>query len=90
MSAKAASGIAAFAGLLLISAFSVHAQSPRLPPTGYDKSWNVSKGWAGEYPSGFAVLNRKIVVIGRSKLDKNAPRNVNCEFAVPSGHPSVE
>jgi hypothetical protein len=72
--------MAAVAGFLLVCAASVHAQSPRQPATGYDKSWNVSKGWAGEYPSGFAVISRKVIVTGRAKLDKDAPRNVKCEL----------
>jgi hypothetical protein len=79
-SAKAACGIAALAGFLFVSAVCTQAQSPRQPSTGYDKSWQVFRVWPGEYPSGFAVISRKVVVTGRAKLDKNAPRNVKCEL----------
>jgi hypothetical protein len=72
--------MAAFAGILLVTPLPAGAQSPRQPPTGYDKSWQISKGWAGEYPSGFAVISRKVVVAGRAKLDKSAPKNVKCEL----------
>jgi hypothetical protein len=78
-SAKAAFGIAAFAGVLLVSAVPAQTQSPR-QPTGYDKRWHISQYWTGEYPSGFGVISPKVVVAGRSKLDKNAPRNVKCEL----------
>jgi hypothetical protein len=78
--AKVASGTAAFAGFFLVSSLFAEAESQRQPPTGYDNSWYVSNRWFGEYPNGFAVISRKVVVTGRAKLDKTAPKNVQCEL----------
>jgi len=71
---------AAFAIFLLAaSSMPVGAQAAR-SATGYDKAWFLSQFWTGEYPSGFAVVDKKVVVAGRAKLDKNAPRAVKCEL----------
>lgn len=69
--------MAAFAGFFF---FSFDAQAQQQASTGYDKSWFVSPFWSGEYPSGFAVIDKKVVIAGRAKLDKNAPRTTNCEL----------
>jgi hypothetical protein len=50
------------------------------PASGYDDSWYLSEFWTGEYPSGFAVIKKNVVVAGRSKLDKIAPRDAQCEL----------
>lgn len=81
--AKAAYLAAASAAFFFVAAIPAEAQAPRpqpQPQTGYDKAWFVSPFWSGEYPSGFAVIDKKVVVQGRAKLDKNAPRSVNCEL----------
>ena len=46
----------------------------------YDDGWYKWEGWSGEYPPGFSVTGRKTVLMGRTGLDPDLPRNVACEM----------
>jgi hypothetical protein len=47
---------------------------------GYDNAWYQSEFWSGEYPIGFSVTKRHTIVMARSKMDKDLPRDVECEM----------
>jgi hypothetical protein len=45
---------------------------------GYDDSFYKAEFWSGEYPPGFAVVRRHVIVTGRTAMDRGLPRNVRC------------
>ena len=45
---------------------------------GYDSSWYRAPFWSGEYPAGFSVLKRGLVVQGRTAADTQLNRSVEC------------
>lgn len=59
-----------FALLLVSSAFA----------GGYDSSWYRAPFWSGEYPAGFSVVKRGLVVQGRTAADTKLARSVHCEL----------
>jgi hypothetical protein len=46
----------------------------------YDDGWYKWEGWSGEYPPGFSVTGRKTVLMGRTDMDPDLPRNVACQM----------
>jgi hypothetical protein len=47
---------------------------------GYDDTWFKSKFWSGEYPPGFSVTKKRTTLMARSGMDKDLPRDVECEM----------
>jgi hypothetical protein len=46
----------------------------------YDNTWHQSEYWSGEYPNGFAVIKKGVVVTGRTGMDLDLARSVSCEL----------
>lgn len=47
---------------------------------GYDGTWWQSAGFPGEYPTGFAAIEKYTIVNGRTDMDKDLPANIKCEL----------
>ncbi len=47
---------------------------------GYDSSWYRAPFWSGEYPAGFSVVKRGLVVQGRKAPDASLSRKIDCEL----------
>ncbi len=48
---------------------------------GYDENWVIGYGWPGEYPNGFTVTGRQMILEGRAKPHPDAPRTVSCPMS---------
>lgn len=48
----------------------------------YDSSWYKADGWSGEYPNGFSVIKKNVVVKGRESVDLNAPASISCGLPI--------
>jgi hypothetical protein len=46
----------------------------------YDVGWYRWDAWSREYPPGFSITRKNTVLMGRSDMDKDLPRNVACEM----------
>lgn len=44
----------------------------------YAEGWDVSRGWPGEYPPGFSVLDDDVIVMGRSVMQPLTEPDVAC------------
>ena len=46
----------------------------------YDKSWYQTEFWSGEWPNGFSVAKRGVVVMGRLAVAADLDRVVKCQL----------
>ncbi|TAK73050.1 MAG: hypothetical protein EPO11_09175 [Gammaproteobacteria bacterium] len=44
----------------------------------YDKSWYQWDDWSREYPVGFAVTKKDVVLMGRAEMNKDLAPNIKC------------
>lgn len=54
---------------------------PLLASASYDGSWHRSEFWSGEYPNGFSVVKKGVVLSGRSEMNLDSAPSLSC--AVP-------
>lgn len=47
-------------------------------PSYNEELWYISGGWPGEYPSGFSVLGKSVVLMGRAHMHEDAAQTIAC------------